>query len=125
MSGHGRVLSHNVAHTTTVPHSGVKAQLKRKEREREREKRERGFHVAFPKCSAVICRCGGLHSCCGKRARAFKSRSSTFAVGPMSLDTVIIASDTSLFAVFTTDVKSIVVFVEFVDHCVAQPTMHR
>ena len=76
---------------------------------RKREKESSGFHVDCPKCSAVICRCGGLHSCCGERARSFKSRSSTFAVGPIVSDTIIIASDTSLFAVFTTDVKSIVV----------------
>ena len=44
-----------------------------------------------------------------KGARAFESGSLNVALGPIISDTIIIASHTSRFAVFTTNVKSIVV----------------
>ena len=43
--------------------------------------------LVFASCCTVISRCGGLYSCCGKKARACESVSAKIDVRPTILDT--------------------------------------
>ena len=88
----------------------VKSSLRvAEEREREREREREAFTLPFQNVAQYFVVVVAFTVAAEKEPGLSSHVLRLSAVGPIISDTIIIASDTSLFAAFTTDVKSMVI----------------